>query len=73
MYFFLSFRVNFLFYFIYSGVDAMGEGLKGKNQDKIKYYTSMNSCTVLPLLEYAWKLAAVIIVASHNSGIECYN
>ena len=34
--------VTCLFDFHYSGVDAMGGGLKGINQYKRKYYTSLN-------------------------------
>ena len=43
MYFVLSFRVTYLFAFRFSGVDAMGGGLKGINNDNRKYVTRINS------------------------------
>ena len=48
-------------------------GLKGINHDKIKDYTSLNSCKCPPSLEEARKPASVKIVASNNSGSECNN
>ena len=51
----------------------MGGGLKGINRDKRKYYTSLNSCKVPPLLKEAWKRSVVISVARDNSGSECNN
>ena len=73
MYCVLSFRVTCLFAFDCSCVDAMCGGLKGINHDKRKYDTSLNSCKGPPLLEEAWKPAAVSSVVSDNADIECKN
>ena len=66
----LSFRVTCIFAFHYSGVDAMGGGLKGINQDKRKDDISLNIFKFLPSLEEAWKLDALISLASDNVGSE---
>ena len=49
MYCVLSFRVTCLFVFHYSGIDAMGRGLKGINHDKRKDDRSLNSCKAHPI------------------------
>ena len=70
MYCILSFRVTCLFPSNYSGVDAMDVGLKGINQDKRKYDTSLNSCKGPPSLEEARKTDTVRSVASYNAVSE---
>ena len=73
MYCVLSFKFTCLFPFHYYGVDAMGGGLKIINQNKIKYDTTLNSCKGPTSLEESWKMAAVIILASDDSGSELIN
>ena len=73
MYCVLSFRVDYLFSFHCSGVDAMGGGLKGVDHDKRKYDKSLNSCKVPPSLEKAWNPDAVSSVTSDNSCSEWNN
>ena len=48
----------------------MGGGLKGVNQDEIKYDTIMNIFKGPTSLDEAWNLAGVITVASDNAVSE---
>ena len=48
----------------------MGGGLKGINQDKRRYDTSMNIYKVPPSSEGEWNPASVRSVSSDNSGSE---
>ena len=73
MYCVLSFRVTYLFDFNCSGVDAMGGGLKGINNGKIKYDKCMNTSKGPTSLEEAWKPIAVISMSSDNSVSEFNN
>ena len=70
MYYFVSFRVTYLFDFRCYGVDAMGRGLNGINYDKRKYDTILKSCEVPPSLEEERKPAVVSSVASDNAVSE---
>ena len=60
-------------FFHYSGIDAMGRGLKGINHDRRKFYTSLNRCKGPPSLGESLNTATVISVASDNYGSEFNN
>ena len=62
----------YFFSYLYC-VDAMGEGLEGRNKHKKNYYTSLNTWKSPHLLEEAGKPDYARIVASDNSRSECKN